>query len=218
MELYNLIQTICIIIFIPTVLFFGKQLIIYFFDATIELKKAELNQDLENHKKKLEQESKDFQHSLDLRLNDFNIRFSKLHQDRAEVIKELYYKVIELQSAMTIFTRRGQLILEDADKENEERVERVNKGFYDYINFYLPNKIYFDRKLAEKLDFLAKNYRDKSWNYGFLSNDIKKENLPAEVYKEIRDEMKKISKFVDEEFPKVIEELEDEFRSLLGVK
>ena len=218
-DLYNLIQTNGPnAFFLLAVLVFGKKIIIYFFDETIELKKAELNQDLENHKKVLEQQNKDFQHSLDLKLNDFNIRFSKLHQDRADVIKELYHKVIELQSAMTVFTRRIHPIIEDADKENEERIERVNKGFNDFVNFYFPNKIYFERKLAEKLDFLAQLYRDKSWNFGYLSNRIRKENIPAEVYKEFSNEMKEISKFVDEEFPKVIEELEDEFRSLLGVK
>ena len=163
-------------------------------------------------------ENKNFQHSLDLRLNDFNIRFSKLHQDRAVVIKELYYKVVELQSAMIVFTSRIHPIIEDADRENEERIERVNKGFNDFVNFYLPNKIYFERKLAKKLDFLAQQYRDKSWNFGYLSNHIRKENIPAEVYKEFFDEMKEISNFVADEFPKVIEDLEDEFRSLLGVK
>lgn len=218
-DLYSLIQTNGpSVIIILAVLLFGKQLIVYFFDETIELKKAELNQNLENHKKKLEQESKDFQHSLDLRLNDFNIRFSKLHQDRAEVIKELYHKVIELQSGMTVFTRRIHPIIEDANKENEERIERVNKGFNAFVNFYLPNRIYFDRKLAEKLDFLAQQYRDKSWNFGYLSNRIRNENIPAEVYKDFSEEMKEISNFVADEFPKVIEELEHEFRSLLGVK
>ena len=218
-DIYSLIQTNGPnAFFLLAVLVFSKKLIVYFFDETIELKKAELNQDLENHKKELEQQNKDFQHSLDLKLNEFNIRFSKLHQDRAEVIKELYHKVIDLQSGMTVFTRRIHPIIEDADKENEERIERVNKGFDEFINFYLPNKIYFDRKLAEKLDFLAQQYSDKSWNFGYLSNRIRNENIPAEVYKDFSEEMKEISNFVADEFPKVIEELEDEFRSLLGVK
>mgnify|MGYP003419320231 FL=1 len=90
-DIYSLIQTNGPnAFFLLAVLVFSKKLIVYFFDETIELKKAELNQDLENHKKELEQQNKDFQHSLDLKLNEFNIRFSKLHQDRAEVIKEMY--------------------------------------------------------------------------------------------------------------------------------
>jgi hypothetical protein len=217
-EIYNIIQTICIIIFIPTVLFFGKKLINYFFDATIELKKAELNQDLENHKKELEQQNKDFQHSLDLKLNDFNIRFSKLHQDRAEVIKELYYKVIELQSAMTVFTSRIHLIIEDPEKEKKERIDRVNKGFNDFVDFYIPNRIYFEKGLVEKLDNLLNEYRNKGFDFGYMSKYLSESSGPKEFYGEYHQKTKEISNFVIEEFPKVIEELAEEFRELLGVK
>ena len=132
-ELYNLILTNgpgVLIIF--AILLFGKKLIEYFFTETIELKKTELNQELENHKNKLEQQNKDFQHDLDIKLNEFNIQFSKLHQDRADVIKELYYKIIELQSAMTVFTRKIHPIIEDAEKEQQERVDRVNKALQDF--------------------------------------------------------------------------------------
>lgn len=218
-ELYNLIQTNGPgVIIILAVLLFGKQLIVYFFDETIELKKAELNQDLENHKKKLEQENKDFQHSLDLKLNDFNIRFSKLHQDRALVIKELYHKIIELQSAMTVFTRRIHPIIEDANKEREERIDRVNKGFTDFVNFYMPNRIYFEKGLVEKLDNLSNEYRDKGWDFGYMSKYLSDSNMPKELHEEYFQKTREISKFVIEEFPKVIEELAEEFRELLGVK
>ncbi len=218
-ELYSLIQTNGPgVIIILAVLLFGKQLIVYFFDETIELKKAELYQDLENHKKKLEQENKDFQHSLDLKLNDFNIRFSKLHQDRALVIKELYHKIIELQSAMTVFTRRMHPIIEDANKEKEERIDRVNKGFMDFVNFYTPNRIYFEKELVEKLDNLSNEYRDKGWDFGYMSKYLSDSNMPKELLEEYSEKTKEISKFVIEEFPKVIHEIEEEFRELLGVK
>ena len=100
-DIYDLLMTNgpgVLIIF--AILLFGKKAIEYFFDETIELKKAELNQNFQNYKKELELENRNFQHELDTKLNEFNIQFSKLHVDRAEVIKELYHKLIELQSAM----------------------------------------------------------------------------------------------------------------------
>ena len=39
------------VLLIPIILFFSKQLISYFFNKTIDLKKAELAQNLENYKK-----------------------------------------------------------------------------------------------------------------------------------------------------------------------
>ncbi|MDO6473095.1 hypothetical protein [Maribacter sp. 1_MG-2023] len=218
-ELYNLIQTNGPgVLIILAVLFFGKQLIEYFFSETIELKKTELNQELENHKMKLEQQNQDFQHNLDLKLNEFNIQFSKLHQDRAEVVKELYHKLIELQAAMTDFTRRMHAVIEDAEKEKEERITRVNKGLIDFVNYYLPNRIYFDKDLAEKLDNLANEYRNKGWDFAQMSSYLSESGMTRELYEEYSNKTKEISQFVKDEFPKVIEDLEEEFRTLLGVK
>ncbi|WP_203257660.1 hypothetical protein [Hyunsoonleella ulvae] len=218
-ELYSLIQTNGPgVLIILAVLLFGKKLIEYFFSETIELKKTELNQELESHKNKLAQQNKDFQHSLDLKLNEFNIQFSKLHQDRAEVVKDLYYKIIELQSAMTIFTRRIHPIVEDAEKEKQERIERVNKGLSNFVNFYMPNRIYFDKELAEKLDKLSNEYRSKGWDYAYMSRYLSESGMTKELYEEYSNKTKEISELVKDEFPKVISELEDEFRMLLGVK
>jgi hypothetical protein len=218
-ELYNIIQTNGPgVLIILAILLFGKKLIEYFFSETIELKKTELNQELESHKNKLEQQSKDFQHSLDLKLNEFNIQFSKLHQDRAEVVKELYYKIVELQSAMTVFTRRIHPIIEDAEKEKQERIDRVNKALMDFVNFYMPNRIYFDKELAEKLDNLSNEYRSKGWDFAHMSRYLSESGMSRELYEEYSKKTSEISGIVKDEFPKVIQELEEEFRTLLGVK
>ena len=91
------------VLLIPIILFFSKQLISYFFNKTIDLKKAELAQNLENYKKEIEQENKNFQHQLDAKLQEFNIKFSTLHQERAIIIKDLYIKIIELQKLQLAF-------------------------------------------------------------------------------------------------------------------
>ena len=218
-ELYNLILTNgpgVLIIF--AILLFGKKLIEYFFTETIELKKTELNQELENHKNKLEQQNKDFQHDLDIKLNEFNIQFSKLHQDRADVIKELYYKIIELQSAMTVFTRKIHPIIEDAEKEQQERVDRVNKALQDFVNYYMPNKIYFDKNLAKKLDDLSNEYRIKGWDFAQMSRHLSGYRMTKDTYDEYQKKLDAISEEIIKEFPKIIEDLEDEFRTILGVK
>lgn len=123
-------------------LVWGKHLIKYFFDESIEIKKKELNFELEKHKADIEQQNKNLQHTLDTKLNEFNVRFSELHQERAKVIKELYHKLIELHSAMYDFTRRAHIIYENAEKEAEARVNRFNKAWHDFNNYFLPNRIY----------------------------------------------------------------------------
>jgi len=218
-ELYNLIETNGPgVLIILAVLLFGKKLIEYMFSETIELKKLELNQDLELHKNKLNQESKNFQNLLDIKLNQFNIQFSKLHQDRAEVIKGLYHRLIELQSAMVDFTARGHIVVQNAQKEKSERTERVNKAFKDFINFYLPNKIYFEKELADILDKVSSEYWNKGADFAAMSEELEESDLPSDLYIDNRKKIKEISEIVKNEYPKVIAELENEFREMLGVK
>ena len=128
-EIYHLIEVNGPgVLIILAILLFGKKLIEYFFDQTIELKKTELNQKLEEYKLSLEQESKEFQHELDTKLQEFNIQFSKLHNDRAIVVKDLYLKMVELQSSMEDFTRGIHPVVKDADEEGNQRLERVEKA------------------------------------------------------------------------------------------
>jgi hypothetical protein len=199
-------------------LIWGKKLIEYFFDETIEIRKQELNQDLENYKGQIERESKDFQHQLDTRLNEFNIRFSTLHQERADVIKELYNRIVELQSAMLDFTRRGHIIIADAKKEEEGRLLRVNKALEEFNNYFLTRKIFFQKETVNKLENLSNEYWDKGWDLAFMKSQFKEGGLTNELRKEYLDKSRKISETVEKDFAKLIEELENEFRKLLGVE
>jgi len=218
-ELYRLIQTNGPgVLIILAILLFGKRMIEYIFSETIEFKKLELNQDLELYKSKLNQESKNFQNLLDIKLNQFNIQFSKLHQDRAEVIKGLYYRLIELQSAMIDFTARGNSVSKNTQKEKLQRAERANNAFKDFINFYMPNKIYFEKELADILDKVSSEYWNKGADFAAMSEELEESKLPRDLYLDNRKRIKEISEIVKNEYPKVIAELENEFREMLGVK
>lgn len=198
-------------------LIWGKGFIKYFFDETIELKKLELNHELEIYRSQLEQQNKSFQHSLDTKLNEFNIRFSSLHQERAEVIRQLYYKLVELQSSMFNLTRRAHLVINNAHKEEDERLERMNKALQDFNNYYLPNKIYFNSEITNKLNNLSKEYWDKGWDYSFISKQFKEGSIPRDLFDEYFEKSKSISNIVEKDFVKLIEELENDFRQILGV-
>ena len=197
-------------------LVWGKNLIEYFFKESIELKKFELNHDFEKFKSDIDQQNRNFQHSLDTRLNEFNIKYSKLHEERAEVIKELYVRLIELQTAMLDYTRRGQSV-RDGEEIKDARLQRVNKALFDYNSFYIPRKIFFSSEITNKLNNLAQEYWDKGWDYSFIITQLKNGNYPADIHKEYYEKIKTINTTVQNDFSKLIEELENEFRKLLGV-
>ncbi len=180
-------------------LYFGKNLIEHFFNETIELKKKEL-----------EQENKNFQHQLDTKLQEINIQFSSLHSERAEVIKNLYQKLINLQIAMNEYTHIAQNIDND-----EERMENTSNALIAFSENYLPNKIYFSKSIVLKIDNILNEYRSTGWEFTRVLRDIK--NPPK--YRNSRiDNWDKIFDKVQSYFPSLIEELENDFREILGVK
>ncbi|HGE5773650.1 TPA: hypothetical protein ACGGHC_000444 [Flavobacterium psychrophilum] len=181
-------------------LYLGKNLMEHFFNETIEIKKKEL-----------EQESKNFQHQLDSKLQEFNIKFSNLHTERANVIKELYEKLINLDKSIKQFIDISQ----DIDKSNPKRL-RVNKSLVDFANYYYPNKIYFSKSISSKIEILFKEYRKTGIKFdrllSYMTNPDKEYN---EKYDNTWDE---IYEKTNTYFPPLFEELEDEFREILGVK
>jgi len=173
---------------------------------------------LSNHKSKLELQNKDFQHNLDLRLDEFNIQFSKLHQERAEIIKQIYYDIIDVQSHMSIYLKPINPNSSGIDEEKHRRYLKVNEVIVKLINSYRPNKIYLAEGLAKKMDLILEDFINEIGAYTLfhkLSTQNKLEFFNTEKEVKTKSEMIKL---VDEEFPKIIQEIEKEFRKLLGVK
>lgn len=146
------------------------------------------------------------------------IQFSFLHQERAKTILELYKKLIELHSAMVDWTNFMHPIIEDAEKESQERASRANVAINEFKNFYLINKLYFSKAFCSYIDEIFKEYWDKGWEFGYGQERVKSGQLTAEYFKHYSEEMSKISKELKENLPKKINEIEDRFRKILNVE
>jgi len=208
-------------------IFWGKNIIEYFFKETVELKKNELNQQLEQYKLNLEKERTTFQHSLNEKLEEhknklelikeeYQIQFSHLHQERATVIKKLYQKLIELQSAMHSFTRTIHPVQKEAEQESKERTKRVNKALMEFQNYYAVNRIFLPKETCSKIDKLLEQYSDKGWDFSYFQNELKLGHLDKEIYMDYYKKCREISLLVKDKFPSLVTEIEDLFREILG--
>lgn len=208
--------------------FWGKKLIEYFFAETIEVKKKELEQDLENHKQNLERENRNLQLSLDKNLEayksrleilrlEFQVQFAELHAKRSEIIAELYKYLTELNASMLNLTARIHGVVQDAEKEEQKRIERANKAYIEFYNYYYPHRIFFSQIIASKLDKIQAFVWDKAWDFNYIKGQIGSGQLDPSSWKSFSDDLKKISKEVHKEIPDALKDLEDEFRELLGV-
>jgi hypothetical protein len=175
--------------------FWGKKLVESFFAKGLEIKKIELQNELEKNK----------------------IQFSSLHGKRIEIIEGVYTRLVELNSAMYDLTRRIHPIIEDADKEEEERIIRANKALTEFRDFFLPHKIYFNTELAEKIESIHKMYWDKGWDFTYLNSRMKSGQMLKDTWKDFYEESKKVTESIDIDIPPILNELEEEFRDILGV-
>lgn len=148
-----------------------------------------IDKDLEKFKSKLEQET---------------IRFSKLHEDRAYAIKELISKIVDFDSVMHKLTSP----FETSDDDREEVFKKAGEVANDFLIFSKKNRIYFNPKICELIDTIDKKGKD-AWYAWLLSKDN------AHNHQDI-DNWKKAWESVDE-IPDLIDNLEEQFREILGV-
>lgn len=183
--------------------------------------KKEFNESIESYKSKLSEELSLKIEPLksDLAKNNIThqIQFGFLHQERAKVILEMYKKLQELHSAMTSYTSLIQPIINYADKEEDERIHRVNTAMHDFRIYYTNNRLFFSERFCQYIDDVFQEYWDKGWDFGYRQNRLREGVLPKEILKDYSDSMQKISKEIKENFPAKIKEIEDKFRQLLKV-
>ncbi|MCU0448210.1 MAG: hypothetical protein MUE85_25185, partial [Microscillaceae bacterium] len=133
--LYNLgIVNISNVVLFIVFGFFGKQLILYFFSETIELKKTELSKELETHKKELNTQTDAYKTDLSKileshksELNLFHLKNSKIYERRLEIITELYKKIVLVErymKEMTVIFKEVSRDKEIRKKEENEKIER----------------------------------------------------------------------------------------------
>jgi len=184
--------------------------------------KKDFNEKIEAYKSKLSEELTLKIEPLKSELAKNNIthqiQFSYLHQERAKVILELYKKLIELHSAMVDWTNFMHPIIEDAEKERQERTTRANLAINDFKNFYLVNKLFFSKSFCNYIDEIFKEYWDKGWEFGYGQERVKSGQLTGEYFKHYAEQRSKISKELKENLPIKISEIEDKFRKILNVE
>ena len=111
----------------------------------------------------------------------------------------------------------GRPVIEDADKEEKERLDRLNRAFVDFRNYYAVNKIYFGKNTTTQIDKILEGYWTQGDDFARMQQLFQLKSIPKESYKNYLDKMHEISDRVRKEFPSLIEQLETDFRSILGV-
>lgn len=149
---------------------------------------------------------------LKLKTIEHQVRFSRLHEKRANVIAELYGHLVETLWEAESFLSPMQWAGEP-DKEEKHRVA-MNK-LVDFFRFFDKQRIYLPEELCESLEKLALEVRSHVINFGVYVrfneeslNDSTRNNK-EKAWNEGWDAIKN-------QVPQARKSLEEEFRALLG--
>ncbi len=147
---------------------------------------------------------------------EHSVRFQQLHSDRAQAIKELYEKIVELDLSLKLVLKAFHLITEDP---LEKKITRVADAHNDLYKLYLPKKIFFKKTTCSIIDSIIDNSKDifidiTTYPVDPRDNEYK---YDQSLLKERHEFWEKARNTHGEEITKLKEGLEDEFREMLGI-
>lgn len=192
------------------VIWLGKLVIGKSFDVGIEKYKSTLMKEIEEHKNHLSIISLEHQ-----------VKFTKLHDERAEKIKSLYSKVVEIEKALIFSTTiaQGPEFVTDTARDEaaiEKLRELISSLDHDRIFFSLDTLKKFDSIIKESWDIIFQMMTvRRSASQG--ERDIRIGREPSQAYYNQTDLWGNANDRTQKEFGILKEELASEFRELLGI-
>jgi hypothetical protein len=173
-------------------------------DAAIEVLKAQLKSESDISIEKLKSE-------LSVAAAQRTLQFSQLHSQRAEVIAEVYHDLRDAIDCMVDYTKLFEPVGGTPRKERAKAaVEAVNK----FIRIFRTKEIYIPQAAAEKLRMIADELKLAFFNFTY---DVEPDQMREfEHGPKVSEKWKEIQQRAENLSGPALEELENEFRGLLG--
>jgi len=149
-----------------------------------------------------------FKSDLEKEAIQFKIRYEKLHSERAEVIKEVYKKIVRTNRSFHSLMNPMQWAGEPTE---EEKGKKAASEINSLVDFYEENRIFFEEKLAGEIDELLKKFRDPWIQFDY--SKYKTESKHKDV-----EEWNKAWKQISEDIPVIKKLIEKRFRDIIGIE
>lgn len=157
-----------------------------------------------------------YKNNLEKIANEHAVRFQRLHTERAEIVKTFYEKLVfvddTLHSTLCFFQRVAEPTL-------EEKVGKLSDQFNDLREYFLPKRIFFEKKICGLIDKILESANGVFYDITTLPVDP--QSVPykydRELLKERHDFWEKARGIHKKEISQLKNELENEFRTILGV-
>ena len=195
-----------------------KSLVVNSLNKDLEAYKSKLNTDLEAHKSTMAKDVEAFKFNLQLATIEHQVRFSKLHDKRAQVIQDLYGKLVALDTVIHSVLKRFQKV---GDATLGEKVREYGRLHNELNEFFLPNRIFFGSETCRVIDHLLFLSRDTYFDITTYPVDPESPEYkygPRDLLNERHEYWEKARKAFETDIKNLKEQLKTQFRAMLGVK
>jgi|Deesub1362A_J573_1020465.scaffolds.fasta_scaffold02881_5 hypothetical protein len=151
-----------------------------------------------------------FKTDLEKEVLRYKTQFEALHAERAQVIKEVYKRIVRTQDAFESLIRPLQLA---GEPSLEEKAKRVASEFNNLSEFFKENRLYFEEQLAQEIDKLLEKFYEIWIKWGEVRDLKEGGERTSEVLKRWRETWEKIK----EEIPPIKKSIEQKFRDIVGI-
>ena len=174
-----------------------------------------LKKDIATYKTELKSQAdsalKDLEASLKIHHIEHEIRFSKLHSTRAEIIAEIYEKLAIAYSRTSSYAAPYEF---EGEPDRAEKLQLAMDSVIDLFKLFDRKRIYLSEELCSKLEEYINELRSPIIDLTTYQNiDSQDQRIISEKIQVMRSAWKKVEK----DIPLLRKALEKEFRNILGV-
>lgn len=176
------------------------------FDMQLEAYKDKLKSESD---KELLQLTKD----LELKASEQNIKLTTLFQKQADVIAEVYTKLLPVLDAAEDFTK----LLDDSDKQKKmDGIYVFNQKAKAFFEYYTTNKIYLPRETRDQINTLVGTI-GRVVGYHYRSESLSRMQPLTEAGQVALDQMIKKGMELQDNISPLLEKLENDLQQILGL-
>lgn len=140
---------------------------------------------------------------------EHQIRFSKLHEKRAEVLADLYKLLVAAYWQVSEFTSPAQF----GDPDRKQQYADAINAVASYFRFFEQHRVWLPPEMCAPLEAFAKQLRTPTINLGVY---LRIEHPTEKTLQEQSEVWDKAWQAVSGDIPELRRAIEAEFRKLLG--
>ena len=175
-----------------------------------------LSKDVESFKHRLQSEStvelERLRHSLRLVASEHEKQIHLLQERRAEVIAELYARLIEFLGAAESFASLAEW---KGEPTKEEKAVKLGEKAYEFRHYFQTKRIFFSEDVCAKVDTVFQEVHSASLKYRMWLAHSK--DGGGRAYEKMDEAWTEAWNTMKDKVPPLVAAVEAEFRSLLGV-